>query len=273
MRNHRVLDDPAVLHLHDHVAWCGARNDELERVAITAFSVGAARNERMIFVCDDPHAYELRANDELDRALDSGALTSSSIDEVYGDVEALDPDAQLAVFSAAVDDALAAGYTGIRVVADNTPLVCGDDESFQRWLAWEQLTDRFQDERPVLGLCFFDASRIPVDRLAVLGAVHPITHASSPPFRLFTDDGVVVLIGEVDDETVGTLHRALAVRHVDAQTLVVDVSRAEFIDHRTLQAFAQLGTDIAPVRLHGVHPTLRRLWRTLDLTTDDLQFS
>jgi hypothetical protein len=46
----------------------------------------------------------------------------------------------------------------------------------------------------------------------------------------------------------------------------------EHDDLRTLQAFACLGSSAAPVRVHGVHPILRKLWHTLDLATDDLQF-
>jgi len=59
-------------------------------------------------------------------------------------------------FEGVLGEALAHGYRGIRVVADNTPLVRGDDESFRRWLAWEQLTDRFQSKSMVTGVCFFD---------------------------------------------------------------------------------------------------------------------
>ncbi len=272
MRNNCVVDDPAVLRLHDHVAWCGDGTDDLLQLAIDAFTAGAERNERMMFICDDPDPEQLRVNDLLDRALDTAALTTTSIDEVYGDTSAFDPTSQLEVFSAALDEALASGHTGIRVVADNTSFVCGDEDNFARWLAWEQLTDGFQDAREVLGICFFDRTRVAADRLAALGEVHPVTHDMSGSFRLFADGGIVVLTGEVDDETIATLRAALAARPRHAEQLVVDVGRATFIDHRTLHAFAQWAGATAPVRLHGVNPTLRRLWRNLDLATDRVTF-
>ncbi len=272
LRNTCIVDDPAVLTLHDHVAWCGEGTDDLVQVAIDAFTVGAERNERMMFICDDPDAERLRVSDVLDRALDTSALTAASTDEVYGSTSAFDAADQLEVFGGALDEALAAGYTGIRVVADNTSLVCGDDDSFARWLAWEQVTDGFQDAREVLGMCFFDRTRIADDRLTVLGAVHPVAHDMTASFRLFVDNGAVVLTGEVDNETIAMLHRVLGGLPVGPAGLVVDLDRATFIDHRTLQEFARWARKSRPVRLRGVHPTLRRLWETLDLGTDELQF-
>ncbi len=271
LRNNCVVDDPAVLSLHDHVAWCGDGPDDLLKLAIDAFSAGAERNQRMVFIGDAPDLEQLRVSGSLDRAIDIGALTAAAVADVYGNTSHFDPAIQLEVFSGVLDEALAAGYVGLLVVADNTSLVEGSDDSFARWLAWEQLTDSFQDSREVLGVCYFDATRVGADRLTALGAVHPVTHDVGGSFRLFVDEGATVLTGEVDDETIATLRRVLAVRP-RGDGLVVDVSRADFIDHRTVVEFARVATRVAPIRLRGVHSTLRGLCDALGLATDTVQF-
>jgi hypothetical protein len=272
LRNTCVVDDPAVLSMHDHVAWCGDGPDDLLKLAIDAFTAGAERNQRMVFIGEAPDLEQLRVSDRLDRAIDTGALTAAAIADVYGNTSHFDPAAQLEVFSGALDEAIGAGFAGLLVVADNTSLAEGDDDSFARWLAWEQLTDSFQDSREVLGVCYFDATRVPADRLTMLGAVHPVTHDVGGSFRLFIDDDATVLTGEVDDETIATLRRVLAVRPRGADDLVVDVSRADFIDHRTVVEFARVATRVAPIRLRGVHATLQGLCDALGLATDTVQF-
>jgi len=271
LRNHRVVDDLAVLNEHDHLSWCGPRANDFTRLAAAVF--GAARNERLMLVGTKADLDDLRTDDRFDRLVQSGALTVQTLDEVYGDATAFDPGQQLQAFTAAVHEALGQGYRGLRVVADNTPMINGDDDTFGRWLAWEQLADQFIEGRPVIGVCYFDDAGVDAERLDVLSALHPITYGGGapPPFRLFVDDGVMVVTGEIDEATITTLRRALAVRPRTPGGLVVDLAHADFVDHRTLQAFAGLGTPSAPVRLRGVRPTLRTLWQSLDLTTDTLQ--
>ena len=273
MRNHRVLDDPAVLHGHDHAEWCGLRANDFTRLAAAVF--GAADNERLMLVGTSADLDEVRNNPRLDRLAANGALTVHTLDEVYGDVSTFDPVQQLQTFTAIVFEALGQGYRGLRVVADATPMISGTEDTFSRWLAWEHLADQLIDARPVVGVCYFDDAAVEPERLEALSALHPITHGRelAPPFRLFTDDGVLVVTGEIDDETISTLHLALAARPRTPGGLIVDLAHADFIDHRTLQAFARLGTRSAPVQVHGVHPTLRRLWQTLDLTTDTLHLN
>ena len=264
-----MLDDPTVLREHDHVSWCGSRATDFTQLAAAVFS--ASHNERLLLVGTDADLDALRGDDRLDRLAREGALTVETLSDVYGDGSTFDPVQQLETFTGVVREALAQGYRGLRVVADNTPLIT-DDETFRRWLVWEHLADQFIDSRPVVGVCYFDRTGVDSERLDVLDTLHPISHGrqSAPPFRIFADRGILTVTGEIDEETVSTLRRALAARPRTPGGLVVDLGHADFIDHRTLQAFAELGTRTAPVRLVGVHATLRSLWQTLDLTTDRL---
>jgi chloramphenicol 3-O-phosphotransferase len=271
MRNHRVVEHPMAVHEHDHVSWSGPRMRDFTRLATAVFD--AARDERLVFVGTDRDVDQLRNNAHLDRLFDFGTLTAQSLDEVYGDVANFDPAQQFEMFSGVVDDALRDGYRGVRVVADTTPMVTDDDDAFARWLTWEQMADRLIATRPLVGVCYFDDTHVDAGRLEVLAALHPVTHGRDvPPFRFFMDDGVAVIIGEIDEETIATLRTALAARPRHGDDVVVDVGRARFIDHRTLHEFARWASTSAPVRVRGVHPTLRRLWDTLDFESDDLVF-
>jgi hypothetical protein len=66
---------------------------------------------------------------------------------VYDVSPPIDATTQLAVYSAAVGDAIADGFAGIRVAADITPLVA-DPARRDAHLIWEQLADRYMTEQP-----------------------------------------------------------------------------------------------------------------------------
>jgi MEDS: MEthanogen/methylotroph, DcmR Sensory domain len=57
----------------------------------------------------------------------------------------VDAAGQQATFAAAFASALAEGYRGIRVAADNTPMVT-DGRRMEAWVRWEITADRFMSE-------------------------------------------------------------------------------------------------------------------------------
>jgi DcmR-like sensory protein len=96
------------------------------------------------------------------------ALQVASIAEVYGGSGIVDALSQRATFAGALADALAEGYSGIRVAADNTPLVT-DEDRLAAWIRWEVVADHFMSENPVIGLCAFDREKVDVDRFIIRG--------------------------------------------------------------------------------------------------------
>lgn len=99
-----------------------------------------------------------------------------------------------------MEAALTDGYRGIRVVADNTPLVA-DPHAMGRWLEWEHLTDRFQAARPMLGVCDFGRTQVAPDQpigLATLPPVLGLLTDDRPPFQLYADEGVVKVVGNLE---------------------------------------------------------------------------
>jgi hypothetical protein len=273
MRRRLSIDDTALLERHDHVAWYGDGVEDLYAMAGRALAAGARKREKLMFVAEAPDAELLASVGDLGALLDSGQLEVAAIGDVYGDWSTFSASNQLRTFEDVLADALANGYTGIRVVADNTPLVREDDGGFRRWLAWEQLTDDFQASSAVTGICYFDRGSLSDDRQADLAALHPVRSTSSvePPFTLFADDGAVAVVGTLDMWSAEQFQRLLGAG-LDDRPFVLDVSTADFVDHRALLALNAAASAERPVRIVGAEPAMRRLPELIGLATPYLCF-
>ena len=104
--------------------------------------------------------------------VDSGSLTVLSISKIYGRERRVVPEQQRDVFTKLVGEALADGYTGLRVVADNTSFVT-DPHSIPAWKQWEAIVDQLTADNPLVGLCCFDHKRLPAGTLDLIQRLHP----------------------------------------------------------------------------------------------------
>lgn len=151
-----------------HVGWAFAGSAEYEGRATTFLAEGTLRNERLMFVADDPDVglwpRWLRVR---------GALIVASTSEIYGSERLVDPPSQRATFAGVLAEALGEGYAGIRIAADNTSLIDGP-EHLAAWTAWEVVADRFIEENPVTGLCAFDRTRAEAHDLQVAMSHHRV---------------------------------------------------------------------------------------------------
>jgi hypothetical protein len=122
-----------------------------------------------MFLVDNP-VVEQWPKDLVDR----GELVIASVTEIYGPDRVVAATPQRETFATALAEALSAGYTGIRVAADNTSLI-DTPERLQAWLAWEEVADRFIAENPVTGLCAFDRTRVGSPTLADVVTTHHVS--------------------------------------------------------------------------------------------------
>ena len=272
MRRRRAnVHNAGDLQPHDHVGWFGDGADELNAVAAAAFADGARRGEKLMFVAEDPEPGCLSGVDGLERLLATRQLELFTVDAVYGTGSTFNASAQLVTFEAVLADALADGYRGIRVVADATSLVRGDEESFRRWLEWEQLADRFEATSRVTGICFFDRAALTGERQADLAALHPIRSArcGEPPFSLYADGDALSVTGALDASSAAQFRRILQTRPGE-WPLVVDLSGAAW-DHDGLLALAESASADRPLRIRG-DGNLRELVSRIGLATPHMRF-
>jgi hypothetical protein len=149
-----------------HIGWSYSGLPEFHGRAASFLSEGAARDERIMFVADDPRP-ELWPR----QLVDEGQLVVLSTAEIYGAERAVAASAQRATFEAALEEALGDGYAGLRVAADNTSLIEGQDR-LTAWMGWEEEADSLMQAKPITGLCSFDRTRVDADTLRRVMGIH-----------------------------------------------------------------------------------------------------
>jgi hypothetical protein len=191
----------------DHIGWVYTGRDQFADLACEFLSEGWAFGQKLLYIAEDP---EPDGPERLAATLPPGVLEVAAVTDIYGASGVIDAPAQRATFAEALAAALADGFTGICVAADNTPLVT-DERRFRAWLGWELVADRFMAANPLTGLCAFDRERVEVDRLRHLATLHPLASSTSrqPQFRMFVDGETLRLEGILDSFAVQMLRRAL----------------------------------------------------------------
>ncbi|MET8838210.1 MEDS domain-containing protein [Micromonospora sp. NPDC004540] len=211
----------------------------LDARAVAHLSAGLAAGEQVWLVAPGDHDSLARRLDRLpglDAALGRRALRLLPVEQAYRHDEVVDPEKQVRAYATATTDALAAGYTGLRVFAEATTLVrsVAQRDAFARY---EHLIDRWMRYHPMSAVCAYDRRELGDAAIAELACMHPETNADVL-FRLHAGGGeaVVELGGELDPSNhrlfAAALHRADP-RPVDGR-LVLDASGLGFVDHRCL---------------------------------------
>lgn len=262
MRNHGSRFELLRMKPHDHIGWVFSGSGEFAVLAERFLAEGASLNERLMYVAEDP---DIEGFGEWAAALFPGTLTAASIAEVYGESGIVDAPRQRATFTQVLTEALADGYSGIRVAADNTPLVL-DQERMESWVRWEIVADHFMSENQVTGLCAFDGGRVDVNTLRNLETLHPVSMAErpGPPFRLFNDDGALRLEGEVNSFAVGQV--SLALQHLPPAThVVVDLATTEIVTKDALSELRRLCETGVTVTVRGATEIIRRLGQSVGI--------
>jgi hypothetical protein len=122
-------------------------------------------------------------------------------------------------------------------------------------------------------VCYFDVREIHPDRMVDLAAAHPVLPAAfaPPAFRLFCDDGVLRVVGCLEALFAHQLRRAVN-RLPANRPATIDLSAAEFVDHRALLVLNDAASPQRPIVLRGAGTFIRKLWDLLDVPEPHLSF-
>jgi hypothetical protein len=228
---------------HDHLCWAYTDPGDV-RVHMREFLAdGLELGQRVSWITSGPLedlVDDLRGVRVFDRALNSGAASVSSIDATYPFGAVVDPAGQVAAYAEATGNAVAAGFTGLRVAAEATPLVrtLAQREAFLRY---EHLVDRYMTGHPFAAMCAYDRAELGDDVVNALACVHPNSNRGPTPFRVHAaDDGTTAFAGDLDGPVRDAFARALDLAEpvVVNDVLVVDGTELNFVDHRNLLALA-----------------------------------
>jgi hypothetical protein len=257
----------------DH--WCVVHGDGAGLGAATSrhLSEGLVRGEQVGFYgwgpVDDLRA-PLTGLGHVDTLIDTGRATVRSLAERFRPHEPPDPTGLVSYWSDATEEALAAGFSGLRVVADTTPWAGLRHDERAVFLQGEQLVNRYRHDKPFTLICACDASVLPVDALAETASIHPLTEGVSTPFSMYaTDIADFAIQGEVDAFAVPLLSRLLdsAPRRDAEDPLVIDAAGLRFIEHRSLLALERHAerSGLSEVVVRNPPRVARRIAGLLDL--------
>ena len=242
---------------HDHV--CLAYDDPatLQAYAQAFLTAGVAAGQRVWYVGPDgPPPGTGARHVRLDSAYSEGA--------------AVDPQEQAAVFLRAFGEALDEGFTGLRVVADVTPLV-RTAEQRDAFCRYEHLIDRYMAVHRLSGMCAFRRDVFDDDELAELACLHPTLTNLTVPFRLHAcrpELGRATLAGELDMTTADLLRTTMdraGLRPAYGGDVVLNAAGLRFLDHRTLIRLDRWAADNrTTLVLRSANDTVARLAALLE---------
>jgi ABC-type transporter Mla MlaB component len=226
-----------------HACWAFEQDREFTDAALEFLEDGRRMGQRLGFVGSGPVEEHRERLDDLGgvgRLIDSGALQLFPLTDLYKVGEPVDADAQLATYAAATDQALADGYSGLRVAAEVSGLVA-EPSCWEAHVRWESIADRYMAKRPLSALCGYDRTALPEELLGDLAAVHPAANgtASIAPFHLFADSGALVLAGEVDMFSAEALDRLLGLASSGDEPAALSLGELEFVDQHGLRALVE----------------------------------
>jgi anti-anti-sigma regulatory factor len=165
-------------------------------------------------------------------------------------------------------EAIAAGYRGLRMFADDTTLV-QDPARRAQHVYYEYQLDRFCRMHPVSALCAYDAVALGNSVVAELVSVHALTRGDLSPFQLHAvREAETALAGCVDVFCVDQFEQALQGIGLAGAggTVIIDAADLEFIDVRGLLTLDRHAAGCgATIVLRSVPAVVTRLLELVDL--------
>ncbi|MGM1065683.1 MEDS domain-containing protein [Saccharothrix sp. Mg75] len=221
------------------------QRDEFDVRAREFLLAGLAAGERALYIAPDAPdvlVERVRATDALAEGLRRDAVRVASLEATYTAAAVVDPRTQVETYAAATEEALADGFTGLRVAADATSLV-RTPAQLDAFARYEHLVDRYMATHPMSAMCAYDRAELGDDAIAQLACLHPEAGDGTSPFHLHAHAPAgagAVLEGELDLESHELWPLALERADVplDGGEVVIDATDLEFIDHRGLLALA-----------------------------------
>jgi anti-anti-sigma regulatory factor len=219
--------------------FCWSYDDAAARAAYVREYLGAglAAGERVWYAAAGGPAGMPRWLAEAARP-DPRAVRYVPLEVAYPSGDTVDPVAQVEAYASATGEAIADGFTGLRVFADATPLV-RTPAQLDAFARYESLVDRFMAVAPMRAVCAYDRTELGDRSVATLACLHQATNATDVGFTLSADPAGgpgMILAGELDLATDERFPAALAhasLRPRDGEVLL-DAAGLHFVDHRSL---------------------------------------
>lgn len=253
-----------------HACLVYADDAQLAAHATAFLAEGVAADERLLYVGDRPSRElleHLAGLPDAPRLLRDGVLAVMRTEDVYDATRPIDPDRQLALYRAVVREALEAGFSGVRVVADGTP-IARRPELVAPLRRWEHVADRWIAAGvPLSALCVLDRRVVPAATVAQLTCVHRHAVPEEAPFHVVGDAVGAALGGEVDAFTAPLLRGVLA--DLGGEVTDLDLADVAFLDHHALAELIAHAERHGGLTVRHAPSPVRRLLELVELPGRD----
>ena len=272
MRSQGLTDSPRGIGPDGHACW-GYHElaGDFRDAAVVFLTEGIELGQALMFV-GGPDAEELvRSTEPMGSMVADGSLQVAPFESVYPGGRRMPDQDQWAAYAAATEQARAAGFTGLRVLAEVTSLATPDG-AWPEHARWESYADRRMADFSLSALCCFDRGALPAEALSAIASAHPVVDrrlGDLAPFRLFGSPDALALAGEVDAFSSESLRRLLDADNPEADQ-VLDVGDLRFIEHTGLLALHEYAESVRgrghSLTVRGASPALHRLADLMDIT-------
>jgi len=161
----------------DHVCLIYRSRQEQFQTAIPFISIGLQRGEKCIYIVDVNTPDEILAvlrkrGIDVESAVRSGALIVATKEETCLRSGAFHRDRMLKFWEEAIDSAIAAGFSALRVTGEVTRM--SDGPGTERWLEYESKANQVLRNRPALALCQYDGRWLSPGVVSGVLQTHPL---------------------------------------------------------------------------------------------------
>ena len=184
------------LNLGDHICGIYSTEDELCGIVAPYLSEGLRRGERCWFLPSAKGHVGVRLGlvkqgIDVDREVRRGALVFADSTAAYAVRGRFDAEETMAVFGAAIEDALNDGFTGFRAAAEMS-WVMDVEGGEERIVTYEALLKSLFSNGHATGLCLYHRDRMPRNVIDGALATHPIVHAPRTGYQRnpYYDSGI-----------------------------------------------------------------------------------
>lgn len=259
------------LGLNDHICLTYADPGDFRQRMIEFLTDGVALGQRIQYagsVSTEELRSDLDGLDDLDGLIKRGAAHLVSTAASTGSWVRLEARDRAARFATSTNEALAAGFTGLRGVCEGTALILTEKDRVI-CAQTEYLTDQFMTANPLSSMCAYRMGGNG-EPAAEMACMHPLVRDELAPFRLYArGGGIVALAGEIDWACADLFDKALqrVLMLPGTRQLAVDASELTFIDHRGLLALDRhAGALGVTVVLRGLSSTAVQVAELLGLS-------
>jgi two-component system, sensor histidine kinase PdtaS len=188
--NHELRQALATLRLGDHI--CLFYDDTARQLetAVEFVRQGVERNELCVYVCSDRTCPDFstalqRAGMPVTELVMTGALRVLDKSEAHLARNRFEPEKMIALLSAAVEQALDAGFNGLRVAGEMT-WILDEAPGTDGVIGYEAVMNEFFSSARAVGLCQYNSRRLPEEIVEGAMRTHPRAilegHVCSNPF-------------------------------------------------------------------------------------------